>query len=414
MAEKVQAITAARLIDGTGGPPLADAVVIVSGDRIESVGTRASVMIPSGAEVLDLGDRTLLPGLIDAHTHFYISRANDWVLRSIEPSPRKLIRAVTDAARLLQAGFTSIRDMGYGDAIYLKQAIDEGDVPGPRMAAARMIILQTGGSPDPHWLPTDWVEKYDYRCRLADGIDEVRKAAREQIRGGADFLKVMASGGLGDRSDLRETYHYTLGELEALVEEARKVGTFVAAHAIGAKAVKNAVRAGAATIEHGSFLDQEAVDLMAEHDVIFVPTLALSHTLATSNASGAMADSVAKTQASIAARQQSVRLAHAAGVRIAAGTDFGGIPLTRHGPNAIEAELLVNAGLSPADAIVSATRRGAEAMGRASTLGTVETGKYADLVALDANPLEDIRALRQVSFVMKGGDIVRDDQTKKS
>lgn len=403
----LRAIKAARLVDGNGGAPLERPVVLVDGERITAVGPEATVTVPPGAEVIDLGDRTLLPGLIDAHTHFYTSNKNDWVLRSIEPAQRKLIRAVGDVKKLLHNGFTAVRELGNLDSVYLKQAIEEGDIPGPRMAVARMIIVQTGGSPDPYWLPVEWVEKYDYRCRLADGIDEVRKAAREQIRGGADFLKVMTSSGLNDRGDFRKTYHFTPGELEAAVEEAEKAGTFVAAHAVSARAAKNAARAGAATIEHGSFLDQEAVELMAQHDVIYVPTLSIQHAVAVSNAGGAMADTVAKTKEGMEARRQSVRLAKEAGVRIAAGTDFGGIPLTAHGPNALEAELLVSAGLSNGEAIVSATLHSAAAMGRAADLGTVEAGKYADLIGVDTNPLEDITALRNVSFVMKGGTVVR-------
>lgn len=405
MPEQLQALKAARLVDGTGRPPIENAVVVVSNGRITEVGPSDQTPVPSGAEVIDLGQQTLLPGLIDAHTHFYMAGVDSLILRSIEPSPRKLIRAVTEAARLLDAGFTATRDMGYGDAVYLKQAIEAGEIPGPRLITPRYMIVQTGGSPDPYWLPHEYVSEFDYRCRLADGVSEVRKAAREQIRGGADFLKIMASGGLGERHGLKDTYHYTLPELEAIVEEGHKLGLMVAAHALGAPAVKNAVRAGVDTIEHGSYVDDEALDLMAEHDVVFIPTLGIMHAFASGP------EGISRERASEVLEEGMARVAQARerGVRIAAGTDFGGVPLTRHGPNAIEAVLLVEAGLSPAEAIVATTLRGAQAMGREGEIGTIEVGKHADMVATSADPLSHIRALQSIEFVMKGGKIVRDD-----
>ena len=403
MPERTIVILANRLVEGTGRPPVENAAIVVENGRIAAVGPRGEVTIPKNTEVIDLGQRTLLPGLIDAHVHFYMAAGDNMVLRSIEPSQRKLIRAVGEASRLLNAGFTAARDMGYGDAVYLKQAIEAGEVPGPRLATPRFMIVQTGGSPDPHWLPREYVVEFDYRCRLADGIAEVQQAAREQIRGGADFLKIMASGGLGERHGLEHTYHYTLPELEAIVEEGHKLGLKVAAHAIGAPAVKNAVLAGVDTIEHGSYVDDEALDLMAEHDVIFIPTLGIMRAFA-AGAQGAARDRAAEV---LEAGMERVARARARGIRIAAGTDFGGVQLTKHGRNAIEAELLVEAGMPPHDAIVATTVRGAEAMDRARDIGTLEPGKAADVTATPGNPLEDIRALQQIDFVMKGGAVVR-------
>jgi imidazolonepropionase-like amidohydrolase len=409
--EQLLAVTAARLVDGTGGPPLEDPVVLVQGERIRHIFPRGQDAIPAGATVHDLGAATLLPGLIDAHVHFYRGGSNSWVLRSFEPPQRKLIRGIVDAGQLLQNGFTAVREMGNRDSIFIKQAIQAGEISGPRMVAARKIIVQTGGSPDPYWLPVEWVQQYDYRCRLADGVDDVRKAAREQLREGADFLKIMTSGGLTTRAGVETSYHYTLEEIRAVVEEGHKVGVKVAAHAIGAAAAKNAVRAGADTLEHGAYLDNEALDLMAEHDVIFVPTLSINHVLAHSGLDGEMAHTVRGATAMVEDALRQVERARQRGVRIAAGTDFGGIPVVRHGPNALEAELLTQAGLAPAEAIVSITRRGAEAMDRLDEIGTVEPGKYADLVATETNPLDDIRALQAVRFVMQGGSVIRDDLT---
>lgn len=403
MADQLQAITANRLLSGTGDSPVENAVVLVSDGRISAAGSRANIPIPANAQIIDLGKRTLLPGLIDAHVHFYTAGVDSMILRSIEPSPRKLIRAVGEAARLLQAGFTATRDMGYGDAVYLKQAIEAGEIPGPRMATPRYMIVQTGGSPDPHWLPREFVDQFDYRCRLADGIAEVQQAAREQLRGGADFLKIMASGGLGERHGLKDTYHYTLDELKAIVEEGHKLGVRVAAHAIGAPAVKNAVLAGVDTIEHGSYVDDEALDLMAEHDVIFIPTLGIMQAFAAGPAG------ISRDRAQEVLDEGMARVSQAGdrGIRIAAGTDFGGVPLTKHGNNAIEAELLVEAGLSPTEALTAITLRGAQAMGREAEFGSVEVGKLADLVATGVDPHSDIRALQAVDFVMKGGQVVR-------
>ena len=233
-------------------------------------------------------------------------------------------------------------------------------------------------------------------------MDEVRRAAREQIREGADFLKVMTSGGLGERHGIEDTYHYTLGELEAAVEEAQKRGLRVAAHAVGAPAVKNAIRAGARTIEHGSYADDEGLDLMAERDVVYVPTLAVMA------AYGPGLKNPAAERALEATRIR-VQGARTRGIRIAAGSDFGGVPLSRLGTNNFaEVEQLVIAGLTPAEVIVSLTKHGAAALARENDIGTVEPGKLADLVATPADPLHDIGALRAIDVVIKGGSIVAD------
>lgn len=409
VAEQTVAILASRLIDGRGGPPIEDAAVLVTGDRIAAVGRREELAIPEVAKIIDLGDWTLLPGLIDAHVHFYMAGVNNMILRSIEPSARKLIRAVGEAKRLLDAGFTAVRDMGYGDAIHLRDAVASGEASGPRITAPGYMIVQTGGSPDPYWLQPEFVRNGDYRCRFADGIAEVQQAAREQVRAGADFIKIMASGGLGERHGLERTYHYTLPELKAIVEEGHKLGLFVAAHAIGAPAVKNAVLAGVDTIEHGSYVDDEALDLMAEHDVLFIPTLGIMQAFA-------VGEGLSRERALESLHQGMARVARARerGIRIAAGTDFGGVPQTRHGRNAIEAELLVESGLTTGEAVVAITMRGAQAMQRERDLGTVEVGKFADLTATSLNPLIDIKALQQVGFVMKGGEVVRHTEARSS
>lgn len=414
MTQKPIAVTAHRLLDGTGSPPVLDAAVLVRDGRIEAVGSRASVQIPADIPVVDLGPFTILPGLIDAHTHWYVAGSDDFVLRSIEPSARKLIRATAAAKTLLDAGFTATRDMGYKDSIYLKQAIEAGDIPGPRLMAPGKMLVQTGGSPDPWWLPLDSVEAHDYRCRIADGEAEVRKAAREQIRSGADFIKIMASGGLGDRLALENSYHYSLGELEAIVEEGHKVGVLVAAHAVGAPAVKLAVRAGVDTLEHGSYLDLEAAELMVEHDVTYIPTLAVMHSFGNPGPGSRFAPAASeKARAALESGMRSVALARQIGVRIAAGTDWGGTTITKHGNNAFEAELLVQAGLNPAEAVQAITSISAKAIGRDSDLGSLAPGKLADLVATPDDPSADITALQRIEFVMKGGQIVRDSRDER-
>lgn len=403
------ALTADNLVDGTGAKPLHHAVVIVRDGRIDTVGTRDNVKVPEGMPTIDLGASTLIPGLIDAHTHWYTAGSDDFVQRSIEPSARKLIRATVAAKDLLHAGFTAARDMGYQDTIYLKQAIEEGEIEGPRLTTPVRMIVQTGGSPDPWWLPLDTVRSHDYRCRIADGEAEVRLAAREQIRAGADFLKIMASGGLGERLSLENSYHYSKVELEAIVEEGHKVGLMVAAHAIGAPAVKITVRAGVDTVEHGSYLDQEAAELMVEHDVVFVPTLSVLHSFANPGPQSRLSTGARdKARAAFEAGLNAVAIAREAGVRIAAGTDWGGTTLTRHGGNVLEAELLVQAGMTHDEALRAMTSVAADAIGRGAEMGTLTKGKLADMAASPGNPSNSINHLRDITFVMKGGRIVRD------
>ena len=399
MARTVTAVYADRLLDGKGTPPVENAGVLVEDGKIVRTGPRASLQAPPDAVVIELGARTLLPGLIDAHVHFYTAGVDNIQLRAIEPVTRKTIRGVIGAAELLDTGYTSVRDMGYAESIYIKQAIEEGEIPGPRMITPGRIIVQTGGSPDPYWLPLDFVRQFDYRCRIADGVDGIRQAAREQIRNGADFIKVMTSSGLADRLPIAGSYHYTLEELQAVAEEAHKVGLRLAAHAVSGPAILNAVKAGAQTIEHGHYADDAALDAMAENGVIFVPTLAVVR---------AFLSLSAKAEAAFANALQVVRKARERGVRIAAGSDFGGLPVTRLGKgNLQECELLVEAGLSPAEVIEATTRGGAEAMGRASEVGTLESGKFADLVATPSDPLVNISGLREIDFVMKGGKVIR-------
>lgn len=405
-------ITARSLFDGTGAVTVRDVAVLIIGERIAEVGPRASIRVPDEAEVIDLGERVLLPGLIDAHTHFYTAGMDNVVMRSVEPAARKLIRGVIGAADMLHAGFTGTRDLGNRDSVHIKRAIEEGEIPGPRMMVARMIITQTGGSPDPYWLPLDQVRATDYRCRIADGVEEVRLAAREQIREGADFLKIMTSGGAGSRTSLADTYHYSLAEISVVVEEGHKNGMRVAAHALGGPAILNAVRAGVDSIEHGHHASDASLDLMKEHDVVFVPTLSVVKLFATAFAGQ---QGTERARDAYESARLVVRAAKARGVRIAAGTDYGGFKINRLGAgNVIEVEELVSAGLTPAEALVAATKRGAEAMAMDSDIGTVEKGKLADLIATDADPLADISALRKVSFVMKGGSIVRDENAGKS
>lgn len=401
-------ITAAAMIPVPGGASVPNPVVCVEGERIKTIGTRDGVEIPAGANTLDLGSRTIFPGLIDAHTHCGVSSSTGGVARSLEPTQRKLIRAVRSLETLLEAGVTATRDFGYDGAIHLRDAIQAGEIIGPRMVCPHMMITQTGGSPDPYWLPRDFVLKHDYRVCLADGVDAVIKASRRQIRAGADFLKIMASGGLGDRHGLEKSYHYTLPELEAIVEEGHKLGLRVAAHAVGAEAVKNCVRAGVDTVEHGSLLDDEAIDMLAASSVIFVPTLMIIDAFANADESFKV-DAVARSNAarSLDKAMDGVGRALRAGVRIAAGTDSGSLPIAPAGRNWREAELLVAAGMSSPEALEAITVTSAEAMGRQDSLGTLEVGKYADIVGSEVNPLDDIAGLRSIDFVMKGGAVVR-------
>ena len=402
------AIKAAHMIAVPGGNVISNAVVIVEGDTITAAG--ANLPIPAKAKVIDLGGATILPGFIDAHTHL-IGRAlgepgwDDTEVRDLEGYGA--IRGVENAQKTLLAGITTVRNVGasYFNDIALRQAINEGHVPGPRMRSAAHAIGITGGHCDDNGFRPGVVERGP-RDGVANGAEEVRAAVRNQVKYGADVIKVCATGGVLSEGDAVGATQYSFEELKALVDEANKLERKVAAHAHGTEGIKLAVRAGVSSIEHGSFLDEEGAKMMAERGTYLVPTLSASETVEKAAKSGVLKGLRAeKALAAAAAVRNAVKLAIANHVPIAMGTDAG---VGAHGTNMHELTLMVEwGGMKPMDAIAAATMGGAKLLGWDKRIGSIEAGKYADIIAVPTDPLADIHVLDHVSFVMKNGVVYK-------
>jgi imidazolonepropionase-like amidohydrolase len=405
----VVVVKAARLVDGRGGAPLAPAMVRVEGDRIAEVGSR--VAIPAGARVIDLGEATLLPGLIDLHTHLTDKPGVHWEQALVSTTPgQAALWGAANARETLRAGFTTCRDMGptwpYVD-VDLRGVIEAGGVPGPRLLVAGNYVSSTGGAGDARQFSI-YVDVPIVR-NLADGPDEITKAVRTHLKNGADFIKILATGAVLSKGIPPGSQQYSDAEIQAAVTEARRWGRPVAAHAHGADGIKSAIRAGVRTIDHGSMLDDEAVAMLkASSSTYYVPTLYTSDVI---DSSPSVPESQKERERQIKEAQYAgFRRALAAGLPIGLGSDAAVIP---HGQNAHELSVRVRMGEKPMAALVSATRLNAEILGWSDRIGTVEKGKLADLVAVPGDPLADITAVERVGFVMKGGTIHRDDLARR-
>ncbi|HYC50065.1 MAG TPA: amidohydrolase family protein [Gemmatimonadaceae bacterium] len=399
-------IRAARLIDGTGSPAIANGVVVVTEDRIVAVGRQGTVTVPAGARTIDLGNATLLPGFIDAHTHI-IGRGLADPMSDLEAvkdfQSLGAIIGVANAQKTLMAGFTTIRNLGAGgfDDLALRKAINDGFVPGPRMQSAGHSLGITGGHCDENGFKPGLFDG-DYRTGIADGPDQVRAAVRYQSKYGADVIKTCATGGVLSEGDAVGVPQYSFEELKTMVDEAHILERKVAAHAHGAVGIKIAVRAGVASIEHGSFLDDEGARLMKEHGTYLVPTISAGEVVEQMAKSGRLSGLRAeKALAAAAAMRNGIRVAVRHGVPIALGTDAG---VGAHGTNGHEFTLLVEwGGMSPMQAIVAGTANSAKLLGWDARIGTLSAGKLADVVAVPGDPLADIRLMERPSFVMKNG-----------
>jgi imidazolonepropionase-like amidohydrolase len=408
--DAVTVLRAARLFDGRSEALLRDAVVIVEGNRIKAVGSGPAA--PAGATVIDLGDATLLPGFIDAHVHLAEEASDDWYRESVERLrrgvPEKAIRATEYARRTLHSGFTTVRNLGARDFVDvgLRNAIEAGVVPGPRMLVAAKSLGSRGGHCDRTGYPyLLFGKETGIEDGIAAGPDGFRDAVRFQVKYGADVIKVCASGGVLSPGDEVDTPQLTQSELDALVDEAHRLRKKAAAHSHGLEAAKAAIRAGIDSIEHGSFLDEEALRSMKTRGTYLVPTaMAVEYTARRPRAYPP--EIAAKARAAAEAHAGMLRAAIRLGVPIAFGTDSGVSP---HGRNAEEFGLLVAHGMSPAAALRSATAAAAALLGPDPRLGTLEAGKEADVVAVAGDPLADIKATERVRFVMKGGTVFRND-----
>ena len=399
-------LKAARLIDGTGAAPVQNGVVVVTDDRIVAVGRDGAVRVPAGARTIDLGNATLLPGFIDAHTHVIGRTLGDpagdnEAVRDIDAFGA--ILGVVNVRNTLLAGFTGVRNVGSANFadIALRKAIDEGWVIGPRMQTGAHSLGITGGHCDENAFKPGLMDG-DYRTGIADSPDQIRAAVRYQVKYGADVIKTCATGGVLSEGDAVGTTQYGLEEMRAMVEEAERHERKVAAHAHGTEGIKIATRAGVASIEHGSFLDEEGARLMAQQGTYLVPTLMAGEAVERAAKNGVLKGLRAeKALAAATAMRNAVKLAVANKVPIALGTDAGVGP---HGANGHEFTLLVEwGGMTPMQAIVAGTSSAASLLGWDRNVGTLATGKWADIVAVPGDPLADITAMEKTVFVMKNG-----------
>ena len=404
----VTVIRAARLIDGRGGPPLSPAMVRIEGEKIAAVGS--SLPVPAGARQINLGDATLLPGFIDLHTHLTLRGDIHWEDGLIKSTPADdALWGAHNALITLMAGFTTVRDMGpdwpYTD-VALRNAIDAGAVPGPRMLVAGAYVSSTGGAGDA--LQFSPYVQVPLVHNLADGPEEITKAVRTNFKNGADFIKILATGAVLSKGIQPGAQQYSDEEIRAAVVEATRWGRDVAAHAHGTEGIKAAIRAGVHTIDHGSGLDDEAVAMLKlRPNTYYVPTLALlTINLDDKHANAFPAAEMERMRLIRTMAEGAFRRALAAGLPIGWATDA---PVVPHGLNAREFRTRVALGEKPMSALVSATRVNSEIIHWQDRVGTVQTGKFADLVAVPGNPLEDITATERVGFVMKGGVVYRSE-----
>jgi len=404
------------VIDGNGGAPVEKAALVIKGKRIEAVGGMDTVSIPPGARIIDTTGKTILPGLIDSHLHFWGLKNSDAFRWTLEPQEIKCIRSVMDLWKMLDSGFTAVRDTANANSHHLKRAIEEGSIVGPRLMHCGMMISHTGGHGDTIFsLPIDIMKKGS-DVRIADGPNECRKAVREQLRKEATCIKISTTGGTFEDSELMDrggplafsySHQFTKEELQAMVDEAHNFGVKVSAHAVYLDGIKHALRAGVDIIEHGATLDEEAIEMMLKQGTYYVPTRYIyckieDEVLATANEAACK-----RIQKSMAFPRNSFKKAWRAGVKIGCGTDCVSDPVKFPvGENALELVYQVRDGRPAMDVLVSATKVNSEILGLQKKIGTLETGKLADLIVVNGNPLENMEILldrANILYVYKGG-----------
>jgi imidazolonepropionase-like amidohydrolase len=406
-APKTVVIRAGRLLDVKTGKTLTNQTIVIEGDKIVSVGAsdqgdRARTGV-SAPHVIDLSNATVLPGLIDAHTHLTMNPNFGYSMLGNSVARQALIGA-HNARVTLEAGFTTVRNVGafnYSD-VALRDAINAGDVPGPRMLVSGPPLSITGGHCDNNLLP---FEDHATNPGVADGVEAVQHKTREIIKYGADLIKICATGGVLSHGDNPQASQYTLEEMKAIVADAHRLGRKVAAHAHGAQGIVWASEAGVDSIEHGSYIDDAGIAEMKKDGTYLVPTLYLMDWFfENAEKIGTPAELIAKGREVMPAARKNVARAFAARVKVGFGTDAAVYP---HGLNAHEFAVMVKLGLSPLAAIQAATVNDADLLGWSDKIGTIEAGKFADIVAVDGDPLADVTTLERVKFVMKGGEVVK-------
>ncbi len=380
-----------------------DAVLIVKGTRIHAVGQRKDVDIPEQAVQIDLHGQFIIPGLIDTHVHLDLHGLPDTYHESLIEDKLRTIRATIEMANTVRAGITTVRNAGSTNFIDIavRKAVEEGMVVGPRiLASGKIICMMTAGN-----------EYFKGLYHEADGVDENRKAAREQLKEGADYLKVMATGAIMNPGGVPGAPHLNVEEIRAVVEEGEKSGKHTAAHAHGAEGIKNAIRAGVRTIEHGTLADEEALKMMADQGIFLTSTLSSNFWMINAHTRNGIPQFMFEKAEEVAGiRRENLRRALSMGVKVVMGTDAG-TPYNYHGKNAMELTQYVREGImSEKEAIIASTRTAADAIGMLDSVGTLEKGKYADFLVLSKNPLNDITCLQDLdalSMVFKEGAMIR-------
>jgi imidazolonepropionase-like amidohydrolase len=400
------AIHAGKVLDVRTGNYSIDQIIWIEGDRIRAIGKRSEIssQMPAGTKTIDLSNATVLPGLIDCHTHLTMTPYDSGPAGLHASYPRQALTGARNARVTLEAGFTTVRNLGangYSD-IALRDAIKAGDVPGPRMLVSGPPLGITGGHADQNFLAPQYHWSDD---GVADGVDGVTLKVREDIKYGADVIKFMATGGVLSEGDSPALAQYSPEEMKAIVDTAHGLGRKVAAHAHGAIGIKYAVLAGVDSIEHGSYINDEDIQLMKQHGTYLVPTVFLEDWLIENvKVLGLTPNMMEKAETVLPIAQQNLSHAFKSGVKVAFGTDAAVYP---HGLNAHEFGKMVSMGLTPLQSIQSATVNAADLIGWSDRVGTLEQGKFADIVAVQGDPLTDVRVLENVRFVMKGGEVIK-------
>lgn len=398
------ALTADRMLDVKSGEVIADAIVMIDGNIISQAGPATQIAIPEGTRTINLGDATLLPGLMDMHVHLTSDAALHGYKRLAVSLPRATITGVKHARATLNAGFTTVRNVGapgFAD-VALKNAIRAGDISGPRMFVAGPSLGVTGGHCDNNLLPYDY---HDSSEGVADGPWEIRKAVRRNIKYGADLIKFCATGGVLSKGTRVGAQQYTLEEMQALVEEAHLRGLTVATHAHGTSGIKQAIQAGVDSVEHASLLDDEAIAMALEKGTyLSMDIYVTEYILGEGAKAGILEESLAKERTVGKTQRENFRKAVEAGVKMVFGSDAGVYP---HGNNAKQFARMVKFGMTPLQAIQAATINAATLLKQNATLGSIEDGKLADIIAVSGNPLSQVNTLENVLLVVKDGQVIK-------
>ncbi len=397
-------VRAGKLLDVRTGKTLTNQAIVIDDGKIVSVGPDTGA-VDNGAKVIDLSGKTVLPGLIDAHTHITFDPKFGYDRLAIS-LPREALIGAKNARVTLLAGFTTIRNLGateFAD-IALRDAINAGDVPGPRIDASGPALSITGGHCDDNLLPYEW---HATAVGVADGVENVQHKVREVIKYGSDVIKICATGGVLSLGDNPQHSQFTQAELAAIVADAHRLGRKVAAHAHGAEGIRWSAEAGVDSIEHGSYIDDAGIAAMKQHGTYLVPTLYLGDWfLENAPKMGVPPSMLKKGQEVMPAARKNIAHAFASGVKVGFGTDAAVYP---HGLNAHEFAVMVKLGLTPLQAIQAATVNDADLLGWSDKVGVLESGHYADIIAVDGDPLQDVTTLERVKFVMKGGTVYKSE-----